>query len=89
MPCSALPEKVRTFARTGIVQKSEFMATVTLKDVRKVYPFNGDDAKKIKKGEELKTNLTILPDGLLAVHDFNLDIKDKEFIVLVGPSGCG
>ena len=73
----------------GIVQKSEFMATVTLKDIRKVYPFNGDDAKKIKKGEELKTNLTILPDGLLAVHDFNLDIKDKEFIVLVGPSGCG
>ena len=73
----------------GIVQKSEFMATVTLNDIRKVYPFNGDDAKKIKKGEELKTNLTILPDGLLAVHDFNLDIKDKEFIVLVGPSGCG
>ena len=65
------------------------MATVTLRDIRKVYPFNGDDAKKIKKGEELKTNLTVLPDGLLAVHDFNLDIKDKEFIVLVGPSGCG
>ena len=65
------------------------MATVTLKDIRKVYPFNGDDVKKIKKGEPLKTNLTVLPDGLLAVHDFNLDIKDKEFIVLVGPSGCG
>ena len=65
------------------------MATVTLKDIRKVYPFNGDDAKKIKKGEPLKTNLTVLPDGLLAVHDFSLDIKDKEFIVLVGPSGCG
>ena len=73
----------------GIVQKSEFMATVTLKDIRKVYPFNGDDAKKIKKGEELKTNLTVLEDGFLAVHDFNLEIADKEFIVLVGPSGCG
>ncbi len=24
-----------------------------------------------------------------AVHDFNLDIKDGELIVLVGPSGCG
>ena len=24
-----------------------------------------------------------------AVHDFNLDIKDKEFTVFVGPSGCG
>ncbi len=73
----------------GIFRSLVFMATVTLKDVRKVYPFNGDDAKKIKKGEPLKTNLTVLPDGLLAVHDFNLDIKDKEFIVLVGPSGCG
>ncbi len=27
--------------------------------------------------------------GFVAVHDFNLEIKDKEFIVLVGPSGCG
>ena len=27
--------------------------------------------------------------GFVAVHDFNLDIKDEEFIVLVGPSGCG
>ena len=26
---------------------------------------------------------------VIAVHDFNLDIKDKEFIVFVGPSGCG
>ena len=24
-----------------------------------------------------------------AVEDFNLDIKDKEFIVFVGPSGSG
>ena len=24
-----------------------------------------------------------------AVHDFNLDIKDKELVVFVGPSGCG
>ena len=81
--------KGEEFRPDGDFPESEFMATVTLKDVRKVYPFNGDDAKKIKKGEPLKTNLTVLPDGLLAVHDFNLDIKDKEFIVLVGPSGCG
>ena len=24
-----------------------------------------------------------------AVNDFNLEIPDKEFLVLVGPSGCG
>ena len=27
--------------------------------------------------------------NVVAVHDFNLEIKDKEFIVFVGPSGCG
>lgn len=27
--------------------------------------------------------------NVVAVHEFNLDIKDKEFIVFVGPSGCG
>ena len=27
--------------------------------------------------------------GFVAVHDFNLEIKNEEFIVLVGPSGCG
>lgn len=27
--------------------------------------------------------------NVTAVSDFNLEIADKEFIVLVGPSGCG
>ena len=27
--------------------------------------------------------------NVVAVHDFNLEIRDKEFIVFVGPSGCG
>ena len=26
--------------------------------------------------------------GVVAVSDVNLDIQDKEFIILVGPSGC-
>ena len=67
------------------------MASVTLKNIKKVYPFNGDDAKKKKKkGEpEKKTNLKITDEGVIAVQEFNLDIADKEFIVLVGPSGCG
>lgn len=71
------------------------MASLTLKNIKKVYPFNGDDAKqakKKKKGEEpekKKTNLQITADGVVAVQEFSLDIKDKEFIVLVGPSGCG
>ncbi len=68
------------------------MASLTLKNIKKVYPFNGDDAKKKKKkkGEpEKKTNLQITDEGVVAVQEFNLEIKDKEFIVLVGPSGCG
>ena len=28
-------------------------------------------------------------DGVVAVHDVDLDIADGEFVVLVGPSGCG
>ena len=27
--------------------------------------------------------------NVVAVHDFNLEIRDKEFVVFVGPSGCG
>ena len=36
------------------------------------------------------TNVKKIYDNkVVAVHDFNLDIKDKEFVVFVGPSGCG
>ena len=70
------------------------MASLSLKNVKKIYPHNGDDAKKAKKkkkGEEpeKKHNLQITEKGVVAVQEFNLDIADKEFIVLVGPSGCG
>ena len=70
------------------------MATVSLQNIKKVYPFSGDDAKKKKKKkgepvEEKKVNLQITDEGVVAVQEFNLEIADKEFIVLVGPSGCG
>ncbi len=72
------------------------MATVTLKNAKKIYPHNGDDAKKAKKQkkaeeqpEKEKINLQITEEGVVAVQEFNLEIQDKEFIVLVGPSGCG
>ena len=72
------------------------MATVTLKDVKKIYPYLADETKKKKKkvskgepAEEKKVNLQITEQGVVAVQAFNLEIKDKEFIVLVGPSGCG
>ena len=56
------------------------MATVSLKNIYKIYP--NTEKKK-------KTNLRVTDEGVLAVDNFCLDIKDKEFIVLVGPSGCG
>lgn len=37
----------------------------------------------------LKNINKIYPNGFHAVYDFNLEIKDGEFITLVGPSGCG
>ena len=71
------------------------MASLSLRKITKIYPFNGDDAKKAKKkkkGEEpekKKVNLKITDKGVIAVQEFDLEIADKEFIVLVGPSGCG
>lgn len=65
------------------------MASVSLKNIKKIYP-NTEKKKKAKKGEPVKkSNLKVTEEGVLAVQDFNLEIKDKEFIVLVGPSGCG
>ena len=28
-------------------------------------------------------------DGITVIPDLNLEIKDKEFVIFVGPSGCG
>ncbi|MBR4073815.1 MAG: ATP-binding cassette domain-containing protein, partial [Firmicutes bacterium] len=67
------------------------MASLTLKNIKKVYPHSDESKKAKKKGDqpEKKINLQITDEGVVAVQEFNLDIKDKEFIVLVGPSGCG
>ncbi len=71
------------------------MAQVTLKNVKKIYPFSEDEKRKKKskkkndEPEKEKANLQITDKGVVAVQEFNLEIADKEFIVLVGPSGCG
>ena len=31
----------------------------------------------------------VYPDGYQAIFDLNLEIEDGEFVILVGPSGCG
>lgn len=68
------------------------MASVTLKNVMKIYPpiqGNRNSKKEKVSSEEPKDNLWVTERGVVAVQQFNLDIRDKEFIVLVGPSGCG
>ncbi len=63
------------------------MATVSLKNVKKVYPFStAEERRKLGEGS---ANLQVTAEGVVAVQAFNLDIADKEFVVLVGPSGCG
>ena len=69
------------------------MASVSLRNIKKIYP-HASDSKKVKKKEteenpENRPNLQITEQGVVAVQDFNLEVADKEFIVLVGPSGCG
>jgi len=76
----------------GAFRVRNFMASLTLKNIKKVYPHSDETKKsKKKKGDqpEKKVNLQITDEGVVAVQELNLDIADKEFIVLVGPSGCG
>ena len=70
------------------------MAGLSLVNVKKIYPASNDQkkAKKAKKQEaasdEKKAQLQVTSEGVVAVQDFNLEVSDKELIVLVGPSGC-
>ncbi len=81
------------------------MSNVSLVNIKKVYPYSGDDIKRAKRKEKLakkqakmqpeiideekKDNRERTEQGVVAVQEFSLEIQDKEFIVLVGPSGCG
>ena len=31
----------------------------------------------------------VYPSGVAAVKDANLNVESREFLVIVGPSGCG
>ena len=64
------------------------MAKVTLKNIKKIYPCEVKREKNAKDTED-QAHLQITDKGVVAVQDFNLEIEDKGFVVLVGPSGCG
>ena len=75
------------------------MSSITLKNIKKIYPITPEEIKQNKRAakkrqetapdEDFVPNLQITDEGVVAVQEFNLEIKDKEFVVLVGPSGCG
>ena len=86
--CRKAPERREALRAEAAEPRSENMAEVILKNIKKVYP-NSEPKKKSKDSGEKKHNLQITDEGVVAVQEFNLDIADREFIVLVGPSGCG
>ena len=80
--CGDLSQRSRGFAPLlrgghcgGIPTNIRNMATVTLKNVKKIYPYSGDQkkVKKHKKGEapaeEKKANLQITDKGVVAVQE--------------------
>ena len=86
--CRKAPERREALRAEAAEPRSENMAEVILKNIKKVYP-NSEPKKRSKDSGEKKHNLQITDVGVVAVQEFNLDIADREFIVLVGPSGCG
>lgn len=51
---------------------------------------NNSNLIKIEAGNLIFKNVgKTYPNGVVAVKDFNLEVKPSELIVLVGPSGCG
>ena len=63
------------------------MAEVSLKHITKIYP-NIEKTKKHHFGKkaaepEKKSNLKVTDEGVVAVEDFNLDIADREFVVIL------
>ena len=70
--------------------ESESMASLSLRNIKKIYPFNGDDAKKAKKGknnaETKKTSLQITDKGVVAVQDFLVSALFLPFLAFFASS---
>ena len=57
------------------------MATITFDKVRTVYPLPSHPTSLFHRRKEKDDG------AVVAVKDFSVEIKDNEFVVLVGPSG--
>jgi len=52
-----LPGRGESMREESAYLESESMATVSLKNIKKIYPFSGDDIKRNKKKEQIKKRL--------------------------------
>ena len=70
------------YAKGSVHLESKSMATVTLKNVMKIYPYSGDEERKARRAREKegiskKTNLQITEKGVVAAF---LDFKISNFV---------
>ena len=75
--CRKAPERREALRAEAAEPRSENMAEVILKNIKKVYP-NSEPKKKSKDSGEKKHNLQITDEGVVAVQEFNLDIADTR-----------
>ena len=54
---AVLPGRGENMREESAYLESESMATVSLKNVKKIYPFSGDDIKRNKKKEKKRKQL--------------------------------
>jgi len=73
----------------GSRKEQSHVASVTLKNIRKVYPGTAKRRRRLINPRVKGFGLQAAAEGVPAVQNFSIEIRDREFVVLVGPSGCG
>ena len=70
---------------------NKLIATLAVSRVKKQAALEADRREPCSTDSflSLKHIQKVYPNGYHAVKDFNLEVKEGEFIVFVGPSGCG
>ena len=58
----------------------ESMSTVTLKNIKKIYPFSGDDIKKQKKAQKAKKKEEAIEDP--NEHKVNLQVTEEGVVAV-------
>ena len=59
------------------------MASLTLKNIKKIYPFNGDDAKKKKKKKDEPEPVAMVVPVVSPDSEITDDYDDEELIAVI------